>query len=231
MRKTRAMLLAGFIVLPLQQPDGWQLLEYDRLPPHRVEFGEAGMRVAVNASASPIIYPLPAPAVVYRVAVSGRLEGLLDLPAGPQGEAGADDFSLRVGLVLAGERRLNIFERMLSARWVRRLHELAPAGGGIDRVLFLNAVQDRRQLGRARVHPLSPLLHERNVWLLQHSGAFELDHELEAPVEVVALWLSLDGDDSRSRFVVLLEDLRLETAAEVTPDLDGGAAEPSAPAR
>ena len=212
------MLLAGVIVLPLQQPDAWQLLEYDKLPPHRVEFGDNGMRVAVDASASPIIYPLPAPASVGRVVVSGRLEGLLDLPPRPQGEAGADDFCLRVGLVLAGGRRLNIFERMLSARWVRRLHELAPAGGGIDRVLFLNAVQDRRQLGRARVHPLSPLLHERNVWLLDRSGDFELQYELEAPLEVVALWLSLDGDDSRSRFVVHLEDLRLETAAGAVPN-------------
>lgn len=222
------MLLAGVIALPLQQPDGWQLLEYDKLPPHRVEFGEAGMRIAVDASASPIIYPLPAPAAVAGVAVSGRLEGLLDLPAGPQGEPGADDFSLRVGLVLAGGRRLNFFERMLSARWVRRLHDLAPAGGGIERVLFLNAVQDRRQLGRARVHPLSPLLHERNVWLLDRSGAFELQYEFETPLEVVALWLSLDGDDSRSRFVVLLEELRLETAAGMIPNRAGGDAQSSA---
>ena len=220
------MLLAGVIVLPLQLPDGWQLLEYSNLPPHRVEFGEAGMKVAVDASASPIIYPLEAPVAVSRVVVSGRLEGLLDLPASPQGEAGADDFSLRVGLVLAGERRLNFLERMLSPRWVRRLHELAPAGGGIDRVLFLNAVQDRRRLGLARVHPLSPLVHERNVWLLEQSGDFGLRYDFEAPLEVVALWLSLDGDDSRSRYVVLLEELCLETAPAAVPETSGASSLP-----
>lgn len=205
----KALLLASVMVLPLQQQERWQLLEYDNLPPNRVEFGARGMRVRVEASASPIIYPLPEPGSIRGVSISGELDGLLDLSPGTQGQPGADDFSLKLGLVLSGDRSLNFFQRLVSPAWVRRLHDLAPAGGGIDRVLFLNAVQDRSQLQRERQHPLSELIHERNVWLLDRSGSFDFEYEFDQPAEVVAVWLSLDGDDSGSRYSVLIDDLRL----------------------
>ena len=205
----KTLLLTGTMSLPLQQADGWQLLEYESLPPNRVEFSERGMRIDVDRSASPIVYPLPAPRRVERVTVSGRLDGLLDIDAARQGQRGADDFSLKVGLVVAGDKTLNVWQRLFSAGWVRRLYEIAPAGSGIDRVLFLNAVQSEPLLGRARQHPLSSLLHERFVWLVDRSGAFELQHDLAQPADVLAVWLSLDGDDSGSRYSVLIEDLRL----------------------
>ena len=118
-------------------------------------------------------------------------------------------FWTMLGLVIAGDKTLNRFQRFFSADWVRRLHDLAPAGAGIDRVLFLNAVQFEPQVGESRRHPLSDLLHERNVWLMDRGGRFDLQYELDQPVEVLAVWLSIDGDDSDSRFSVLIDDLRL----------------------
>jgi hypothetical protein len=90
------------------------------------------------------------------------------------------------------------------------LYALAPEGSGIDRIVFLNAVQYRSQLGQQRQHPLSDLVYERNVWVLDRSGPFELHHELESPLDVVAVWLSIDGDDSRSTYSMLISSLTLE---------------------
>ena len=205
------LFLAGVIALPLQQQDRWQLLEYSSLPANRVEFGARGMSISVNRSASPIIYPLPGPRPVRAVEVRGELSELLDLEGKTQGQTGADDFCLKIGLVLAGDKTLNIFQRMASPGWVRTLYALAPKGSGIDHILFLNAVQDGQWLGQRREHPLSPLIRERNVWLVDRSGPFELSYELEAVREVVAVWISIDGDDSGSEFSVLLRDLVLTT--------------------
>lgn len=205
------LLLAGAFALPLQQQDRWQVLEYSSLPANRVEFGASGMTVGVSRSASPIIYPLPDSRPVRAVEVRGELSELLNLGGKVQGPAGADDYCLKIGLVLAGDKTLNFFERLASPRWIRTLYALAPEGSGIDHILFLNAVQGEHLLGNQRQHPLSSLIHERNVWLVDRSGPFELRYELETPREVVAVWISIDGDDSASDFTVLIRNLVLIT--------------------
>jgi len=210
MRNLKSLLMAGAIALPLHQQDNWQLLEYSNLPANRVEFGERGMLVSVDQSASPIIYPLDGRSQVSRISVSGELANLLRVRPGSQGLEGEDDFSLKVGLVLAGDRRLNFVQRMLSADWIKTLYSLAPDGVGIDRIVFLNAVQHQSQLGQRRQHPLSELVYEHNVWLIDRPGPFELQYEFENPQSVLAVWLSIDGDDSRSSYSTLISSLRLE---------------------
>lgn len=206
----KPLLLAGAIVLPLQEQGNWQLLEYSSLASNRVEFHDRGMLVSVDRSASPTVYPLDGVSRVARVSVKGELTGLLDVDPARQGQAGADDFSLKVGLVVAGDKRMNFLQRLISADWIKTLYGLAPADTGIDRILFLNAVQDESRLGLERQHPLSELIYERNVWVLDRSGPFELHYDLESPLDIVAVWLSIDGDDSGSNYSMLISRLSLD---------------------
>jgi hypothetical protein len=208
--KIKAFFLAGAIALPVQQTGGWQLLQFSGIEPNRVSFSDAGMSVSVDASASPIIYPLDCPRRVSRVEVSGRLSGLLRVDEARQGQAGNDDFSLKIGLVAAGDKTLSGWQKLFSADWIRTLFELAPEGTGVDRIYFLNAVQNDRRLGLQRRHPLSDLIHEDNVWLLDEPGDFSFSHTLDEPREVIAVWLSIDGDDSGSRYSTLITSLRLD---------------------
>lgn len=209
MHRLKSLLVAGVIAVPLQMPADWQLLEYRDLPANAVEFGADGMAVRVAASASPIVYPLPRPTRIEGIDVSGHLDRLLALEPGIQGSLGGDDFALKLGLVVAGDKTLNPVQRLFSAGWVKRLYALAPESAGIDRIEFLNAVQDPALLGARRQHPLSDLIYENNVWLIDAPGNFELSHRLDEPLEVVAIWLSIDGDDSESRYTTLIRDLRL----------------------
>lgn len=206
----KTILLAGAIALPVQQADNWQLLEYSKLPPNQVSFASDGMRIEVKQSASPIIYPLAEPRRVSRIRVSGSLSNLLDLEPGTQGEENADDFSLKIGLVVSGDKTLGGFQRMFSPKWIKTLFDLAPEGAGVDRIYFLNAVQFESLLGQQRQHPLSDLIYENNAWLLDKTGDFEFSHTLEQPQEVVALWLSIDGDDSKSSYTTIIRNLSLE---------------------
>jgi hypothetical protein len=189
----------------------WQLLQYNGIAPNQVSFTQAGMTVEVMGSASPIIYPLDEARLVRRIEVTGTLNELLTLDGAKQGLQNNDDFSLKIGLVVAGDKTLNSVQKLFTADWIKRLYELAPEGSGIDSIYFLNAVQASARLGQQRQHPLSDLIFENNVWLLDKPGDFAMAHILDRPRKVIAIWLSIDGDDSRSNYSTLIKSLHLES--------------------
>lgn len=196
-------------LVPLDDAAKWQVLQFRSLPPHRIRFSRAGLEMIVEASAMPVIYPLPTQMAVSTVRVRGRIEGTLRVPPERQGEAKFDDYAFRVGLVEPGERTLNFVERQFAPAWVRKLFELAPKGGGISHIHFFNLGTDRSQIGRERQHPLSDLILEKVVAVPAPDGRFELVHTLDRPLQTIAVWLSSDGDDSGSKFTVLVEGIEL----------------------
>jgi hypothetical protein len=157
----------------------------------------------------PVIYPLPKAMQVREVRVKGRVQGVLRVPPGRQGEEGFDDYVFRIGLVESGSRRLNALQRAFAADWIRKLHELAPKGGGISRIHFFNVGAEQAHVGKRRQHPLSELIAEEVVAAQRPDGRFDFVHPLERPLETLAVWLSSDGDDTRSRFTVLVESIEL----------------------
>ena len=207
----KALIFATAFMVPLQQPSDWQLLQYSSIAPNEVNFGLEGMTIDVMASASPIIYLLPEPQLVRHIEVTGRLNDLLTLDSAKQGLENHDDFSLKIGLVVAGDKTLNTMQKLFAADWVKTLYELAPEGDGINSIYFLNAVQNSARLGLQRQHPLSDLIFENNVWLLDKPGDFAMTHTLDQPRKVIAIWLSIDGDDSQSVYSTLIKSLHLES--------------------
>lgn len=200
---------SGLLTVPLSEQTNWQILQYSKLPPHRIRFSKDGLEMAVDGSAMPVIYPLPGPVRVKGIRVKGRIEGTLSVPAERQGEEKFDDYAFRIGLVEPGERTLNFVQRQLAARWVRKLFELAPKGSGISRIHFFNVGTDKTQIGRQRQHPISDLILEKVVAVPQPNGRFDFAHSLEPPLETIAVWLSSDGDDTGSKFTVLVEQIEL----------------------
>lgn len=200
---------SGSFTVPLSEQTDWQILQYSKLPPHRIRFSKDGLEMAVDGSAMPVIYPLPGPVRVKGIRVKGRIEGTLRVSAERQGEEKFDDYAFRVGLVEPGERTLNFVQRQLAARWVRKLFELAPKGSGISRIHFFNVGTDKTQIGRQRQHPISDLILEKVVAVPQPNGRFDFAYSLEPPLETIAVWLSSDGDDTGSKFTVLVEQIEL----------------------
>ena len=162
-------------VIPLHDDEGWQLLRYDNIPPHAVDFSPLGLRIQVENSAAPFVYPLSAPMAVSRLTVRGRVDGALRLAWQRQGSEGFDDYVFKAGLVLTGSRRLGTFRRMFAPEWVRRLYGLAMPDQGISIVRFFNVGIDPDQIGQRRVHPLSDLLEEEVVAVPRADGTFDLD--------------------------------------------------------
>lgn len=205
------LLAAAAVVLalaPLSHQAGWQTLAYRGIPQNQVSFAEGVLTISVDQSAGPLVWPLPAPARLDRVTVRGRVDGRLRTTPERQGLRDADDFVLRVGLVEGGTRRPSFVERRLAPAWVRHLFSLAPPGQGVGRIRFFNLGLSSSQLGWARTHPLSDLIHETVVAVPNPDGSFTI--EAQSPdTPVLALWLSADGDDTASRFTVRIDAIEL----------------------
>lgn len=204
-----AALSSGSLLLPLSEQTNWQVLQYSSLPPHRIHFSNAGLEMMVDGSAMPLIYPLPKSVTVKGIRVRGRLKGTLRVPPQDQGKEKFDDYAFRIGLVEPGERTLNFVQRQFAARWVRKLFELAPKGSGISGIHFFNVGTEKAQIGRQRQHPLSDLIQEKVVAVPRPDGRFDFAYSLERPLETIAVWLSSDGDDTGSKFTVLVEQIEL----------------------
>jgi hypothetical protein len=200
------------VVVPLNEQAKWQVLQYSSLPPHRIRFSQAGLEMRVEGSAMPLIYPLASRMRVSHLRVKGRVDGSLRLPPGRQGEKNFDDYVFRIGLVEPGERTLNFVQRQFAAAWVRKLFELAPKGTGISKIHFFNVGADKAHIGRQREHPLSDLIVEKVLAVPQADGRFDFVHTLDRPLETIAVWLSSDGDDTASKFTVLVERIELSHA-------------------
>lgn len=213
--KGRITFLSALFVIPVNDAKDWQVLEYKSIPNHQVHFGRDGMTIMVKKSASPIVFPLPQMKTVTDVIVSGEIKGQLNRPGALiQGEKGYDDFRLRIGLVVEGSETLPFWKRWTTPKWVRTLFDLAPKGTGIDRIWFLNMVDDKKLLGQGRTHVLSRLIYEDFVWYKPNEGRFSFEHKLKQPMRVAALWISVDGDDTKSSFTIKLKKLRIRALDE-----------------
>ena len=205
------LFLAGFFA-PLQKKEAWQILKYSKLKPSQNLFTEKGLIVKVNQSASPLIYPFEKPKKIKSIRVKAHLKGpSLNFPSGVvQGSKGYDDFPLRVGLVRQGEKTLSWLQRRLAPQWVRTLFKLAPEGLGVKGITYFTVVNQTQLLGTERIHPQSELIEEKFVTAVPTDGRIQFQQSFDYSEPVLALWISVDGDDTKSKFEILIEEIEIK---------------------
>ena len=198
--------------IPLQiDSQRWQTLSYQNIDANSVTQTIQGLRISVDASASPLIYVFDQPLLVKQVHVAGEIHDLPSIPIDiEQGANGADDFVFRLGLVLEGDKTLGFAQKLVAAQWVKTLFELAAAASGIDHVLFLNLANPPDISWENREHPKSKgLFREQIVQHVSAGEAFEMNYSLPDDKRVLALWISADGDDTHSQFALNLNKISL----------------------
>ena len=218
MKKAFLIALAIFAApsLALDVPVGdlaaWKTLEFRNIAANTVTVNDEALHIVVRKSASPLVYKLEAPLTVTAVTVDANWTGALKLPENTvQGEDGADDFVLKLGVVEAGDRKLNWLQRRIAADWLQQLFKLAPAGTGVRRINFLSTTRQQALVGSARVHPLNDLLYETRVTYLPSPGDFTMTYRFPEPVDVLGLWISADGDDTASTFDLHIRRITLHS--------------------
>lgn len=204
-------LLFGVLVLPLQDPIHWKLEEYSKIPKNEVTFQKSGMEIKVNKSASPIFYSFNRKYKIIGFKVTGEFKGLPNFKAlANQGTKGADDYPLRIGLIVSGDKKLSGLKKFFAPDLVIRLYNQIPSEFGLDHVHFFNVTQNKNQLGLKRKHPSSDLITEEYIKLVEKPGSFKIEHHFSEALPALGLWLSIDGDDTMSEYSVILSNLELE---------------------
>jgi hypothetical protein len=208
---TAQLTRADVLNIPLDRTNGWQFLSYRKIPPNQFDATQSGLKIGVTNSASPAVFPLGRPMLITELRATGSIVGSLKMPAGMQGQKGFDDYTVRIGLVESGKHTLNWREKLAAADWVKKLFALAPRGMGVSRIRFFNIGADSRQVGQSRIHPSSDLIEETVVATTDANGHFTFTRRFAQPLDVLAIWIASDGDDTKSSFQVTLQSLQLET--------------------
>ncbi len=185
----------------------WEVLSYSSIKANTFDFKGQSMTIGIDGSASPLIYPFQSPVSANEISFKAKIEGDIDFKGQKQGEKGADDFLLRIGLVYEGDQTLNWFQKKVAASWILKLFNLAPKGTGVSHIHFLNVYSQDALKGQKREHPLSELLIEQMVAKKDPQGFVSVTVPLVKNKKILALWISSDGDDTKAKFKVQLESI------------------------
>lgn len=213
MRKSvlaKNLLCFGVLAIPLQDLSLWNQEAFSKKTKNDVSVEDGSLMVTVNDSASPLFYQLPKVKKIKGFKAAGTFRGLPQFrDIQKQGQKGSDDYPLRIGFVVPGNKTLSGVQRFLAAKWVQRIYKLIPPGMGLDRVDFFNITQNPSELGIQRRHYSSDLLHESIIAVQKNPGDFSIHHDFKTPIQAIALWISIDGDDTHSQYKVSLSSLEL----------------------
>lgn len=204
--------LLGVLIIPTESLKNWTIEQFSKIPKNEISANQEGMQIKVENSASPLIFPLSTDKKVIGFKVKGEFFGLPKFSeVSNQGEKGFDDYVMRIGFVIRGDKKLTGIKRVFAADWVKNLYSLVQDSSGLESVLFFNVTQNEKQLGKQRTHPSTDLFIENFFELVKNPGAFNYEYRLQNQKDVAAIWISVDGDDTKSSFKVLISKLELLT--------------------
>ncbi len=203
-------LCAGVLALPVNNLSSWQQEAFSKKTSNQFSVENGALLVSVRKSASPLFFKMPEAKKIKGFKIVGEFKGLPTFKdVGLQGKKGSDDYPLRIGFVVPGKKTLSGLYKLVAAQWVKRIYGLLPVGSGLDRIEFFNISQNANELGVKRTHYSSDLLNETIVAIQKNPGAFSVEHSLKEPIDTIAIWISIDGDDTLSDYGVLLSAIEL----------------------
>ncbi len=210
----------AMIAIPMGTSDGWLELKFSKIKPNVIERSEAGAVVKVDGSASPLIHGFGAIKVVDGIAAEIEITGNINqLESWKSFE---EDSFLRIGLVAEGPEKLGTMGSLFAPEWVKRMFALAPKGHGLDKIYFYSVTSRNELIGKSRQHPKSKFMHEEYAFLapiptgptigssdtsLIKPVSLSISKKFATPIAAAGIWLSIDGDDSKSKFEVKIKSL------------------------
>ncbi len=199
------------MAIPLDKKEAWTELAFKNIPTNTVSYSATGLNVVVKNSASPLVYKLDKFYKISGFEVVLKIDG--DLQNAPAEKNIEEDSLFRLGLVVEGKQKLNAVKKLFAPDWVKKLFALAPEGAGLEKIYFYNVGRTAASMGLKRDHPKTDLMSEEVVAVRQKNEAeVKINYQLQKPVNIAALWLSIDGDDSKSSFTTNIEKINLITA-------------------
>lgn len=198
------------MVIPFQGGQGWQHLKYRNIPQNRVQFDKETLKVEVQKSASPLFFGFSEIKMVTGFQVKGVRSPKLRLSdPQQQGNGDNDDFALRFGLVVSGTNRLTMMQRAFAPDWIVQIEKSLPKSIGVGGIEFFNVAESSVAFGKKRVNSATKNIYETNLVVPNEMGNFILHKKLAEALNVVGIFLSFDGDNSKSDFKIEISNLEI----------------------
>jgi hypothetical protein len=192
------------LLIPLSDLSAWQDLQFNKIKKNEVKVVDQKLHIHVNQSASPLIYALPEAPLLSGFKISATLKDFnLEVREGWK-----EDYPLRLGLVIAGDKTISGPKKFFAPDWMKKLFSLAKEGQGVDRIAFFNWSPKNQKVGDHRIHPKTDLMSEE-IMSVEAGPKLSLSHSLSTPSKVLAIWLSVDGDDEKLKYSLELEKIEL----------------------
>ncbi len=184
----------------------WKIVNYSKIPSNEITNIDNSLQITVNNSSSALVFPFKEPISIKSLFIKAKLEGNINYHNLQPGNEGADDFPLRVGLILKGDNTLNIFQKALAPRWLIELDTIANKKGGFDKIHSFVFYTETPPF-KSRSHPLSSHFYEELATRFNNLKA-EYTTSINLK-DAIGIWMSADGDDTKSSFKVTVEAIQI----------------------
>lgn len=183
----------------------WLELSFNNIPTNKVQYSDKGIKVAVASSASPLVFKFNELRDIKEFEINLRIDGNLKTTEGNIDFE--EDSYFRLGLVATGENHLGVAGRLLAPKWVQQLFSLAPDGVGLDKIYFYNLGNEKELISKERIHPQSKYMYEHIIDIKGDRSDLSFKHRLQKQIKAAALWISIDGDNTKSDFEVNIKSI------------------------
>lgn len=185
----------------------WHMVHYSKIKANIVIQKENNLEVSVDNSSSAIVYKFDQVEMIKQIQIMAKMQGFINYLDKDPGSDHADDFPIRLGFILKGDKKLNFFQRIVAPNWLVELDKISAPLGGIDKVYNLIFYTNKPSF-KHREHPSSSYFYEEVAEQILNSK-LEAKHNFDQALPVIGIWLSSDGDNTSSKFTILIERVKI----------------------
>ncbi len=192
------------------QADNFEHIAFKRIKANQHNYKNQQLQIDVDKSASFLMMPFDRVRKITRVSFEWRSEGVPQIKnAQHEAQRAGDDAVFKLGLLLnTGERSINPF----LPSWMKRVETLLKFPS--ENMVYLVA-DARHAAGEQWANPYNKrvtmiAMGLANAGSGDQQGWQQVHYRFETPVNVVALWLMSDGDNTDSRFTAYIKNIAIE---------------------
>lgn len=180
-------------------------IRFGKIKANQFDFTQDELHIAVNDSSSFLMLPFDKVKMINGVRFKWRTKGeMLIRDAEHESNKDGDDATFKLGLLLKTDNESFSF---FAPSWLKKVRDQLkyPSEDMID--LIANA---KHASGEQWFSPYNDRVTMISVKsMADKDGWWLADHGFEKPVEVVAIWLMADGDNTHSKFITRVKNIVL----------------------
>ena len=188
------------------QADNFEHITFRRIKANHYTYHEQQLQIEVDHSASLLMRPFEAVRKISQVSFSWRSEGRPQLKNAQHEEQRAgDDAVFKLGLLLKSDDSL---PNPFLPSWMKRVEKLLTFPS--ENMIYL-VVDGKHAAGEQWDNPYNKRVTMIAIDSVNDKQAWQQSsYRFEMPLDVVALWLMADGDNTDSKFTAHIKNIKIE---------------------